>query len=88
MSCPTHWRLRHIRYRLLGSRCVGCDQPVFPPRPLCPTCTGHPLAPSALAGFEAIGDYPLRSLSVRNEGLQEVDLSFDYLDVFDRDVFN
>ncbi|UCF59928.1 MAG: hypothetical protein JSV37_09180 [Anaerolineaceae bacterium] len=88
MNCPTHWRLRHLRYRLLGARCVGCDQPLFPPRPLCPTCTSLSLVTSALTGFEAIVDYPLRNLSVGNEGLQEVDLSFDYLDVFDQDVFN
>lgn len=36
---PEHWRLRGIRLKLLGSRCVQCECPVFPPRPYCPICT-------------------------------------------------
>ncbi|HLB47096.1 MAG TPA: zinc ribbon domain-containing protein [Anaerolineales bacterium] len=37
---PRHWRLRQPRYRLIGSVCERCGQPVFPPRPLCPDCAG------------------------------------------------
>jgi len=35
---PEHWRLRKVRLRLQGARCVSCDCPVFPPRPHCPIC--------------------------------------------------
>ncbi len=33
-----HWRLRLPRYRLVGSLCERCGQPVFPSRRLCPHC--------------------------------------------------
>lgn len=38
---PRHWRLRQPRYRLIGSVCKQCGQPIFPPRPLCPDCAGR-----------------------------------------------
>jgi predicted amidophosphoribosyltransferase len=37
-SNAIHWRLRQPRYRLVGSLCERCGQPVFPVRPLCPDC--------------------------------------------------
>jgi len=38
MNTPIHWRLRQARYRLLGSLCVRCQRPTFPPHPFCPQC--------------------------------------------------
>jgi hypothetical protein len=38
MENPRHWRLRAQRYRLEGSLCPVCGQPIFPPRPVCPHC--------------------------------------------------
>lgn len=88
MDFPTHWRLRHVRYRLLGTRCVGCDQPVFPPRPLCPVCTSLLQTTSALTGLEVVGDYPFGKKVIGNRGLQEVDLTVDYPNAFDRSVIS
>lgn len=42
MEIPRHWRSKAQRYRLEGSRCPGCGQPVFPPRPLCVQCAAQP----------------------------------------------
>ncbi len=88
MNCQSHWRLRHIRYRLLGRRCVGCDQPVFPPRPLCPVCTDLSPASFPLTVFEVVGDYKFGNMFVGKEGLQEVDLTVDYPDEFDMGAFS
>ena len=38
MEIPRHWRLKAQRYRLEGSVCPICGQPIFPPRPLCSRC--------------------------------------------------
>ena len=75
MNSPTHWRLRHPRYHLLGTKCVGCDQPVFPPRPECPICAGRGEAQSSLIGFEVVGELPFGNMGVIHEELQEVDLT-------------
>ena len=32
-----NWRLNEIRLRMLGERC-RCDNPIFPPRDVCPEC--------------------------------------------------
>jgi len=39
MEIPRHWRLKAQRYRLEGSACSNCGQPIFPPRPVCSFCT-------------------------------------------------
>jgi hypothetical protein len=38
MQNPTYRRLRKVRYRLLGSRCVNCGQLIFPLRLYCGSC--------------------------------------------------
>jgi len=38
MEIPRHWRLKAQRYRLEGSTCPNCGQPIFPHRPVCPHC--------------------------------------------------
>jgi Rubredoxin-like zinc ribbon domain (DUF35_N) len=43
MEIPRHWRLKAQRYRLEGSICPICGQPVFPPRPICPFCSNQPM---------------------------------------------
>lgn len=88
MNCPTHWRLRHIRYRLLGTRGVGCDQPVFPPRLLCPVCTGLVEVRAPLNVFEVVSDKSIENMILGNEVLQEVDLNIDYPDEFVKDAFS
>ncbi|MFQ5892628.1 MAG: zinc ribbon domain-containing protein, partial [Candidatus Methanofastidiosia archaeon] len=37
MEISRHWRLRHQRYRLQGSKC-RCGELYFPPRLVCPKC--------------------------------------------------
>lgn len=37
-SVPLFWRLRESKYRLMGTRCVACNEMYFPPRQLCPNC--------------------------------------------------
>jgi len=39
MEIPRHWRLKAQRYRLEGSTCPNCGQPILPPRPVCPHCS-------------------------------------------------
>jgi uncharacterized OB-fold protein len=46
MEIPRHWRLKAQRYRLEGSACPMCGQHAFPPRPVCPHCTGQPILTS------------------------------------------
>lgn len=43
MEIPRHWRLKTQRYRLEGSTCPVCGRLTFPPRPVCPPCTGQPV---------------------------------------------
>jgi len=42
MEIPRHWRLKDQRYRLEGSTCPNCGQPIFPHRPVCPHCFVKP----------------------------------------------
>ena len=39
MEVPRHWRLRAVRYRLVGAVCPACGALVFLPRPACPNCS-------------------------------------------------
>ena len=39
MEITRHWRLKAQRYRLEGSMCLTCGQLIFPPRPICTSCT-------------------------------------------------
>lgn len=38
MEIPRHWRLKQQRYRLVGEACPHCDNKIFPPRDICPSC--------------------------------------------------
>jgi uncharacterized OB-fold protein len=38
MDIPRHWRLRKQRYGLVGEVCEHCDEKLFPPRDICPSC--------------------------------------------------
>ena len=55
MEITRHWRLKAQRYRMEGSICSICGQPIFPPRPVCPHCTVEP---------EPIADYGLSVIPV------------------------
>ncbi|MCH7902534.1 Zn-ribbon domain-containing OB-fold protein [archaeon] len=37
-AVPIHWRRFDERYRLMGNKCVTCNESYFPARPVCPKC--------------------------------------------------
>ena len=41
MEIPRHWRLKQQRYSLVGQECSSCDAKLFPPRAVCPNCSGE-----------------------------------------------
>jgi len=41
MEVPRHWRLKKQRYALVGEVCPHCDAKIFPPRDVCPECSGE-----------------------------------------------
>jgi len=41
MEITRHWRLKAQRYRLEGSICPSCGEPMFPLRPVCPHCASQ-----------------------------------------------
>jgi rubredoxin-like zinc ribbon protein len=62
MEITRHWRLKAQRYRLEGSMCPSCGEPMFPPRPVCTKC--HCIIHSArnVADFELLMMPPLNRL--------------------------
>ena len=41
MEVPRHWRLKKQRYALVGEVCPHCEAKIFPPRDVCPECSGE-----------------------------------------------
>ncbi len=62
MEIPRHWRLKAQRYRLEGSSCPSCGEPMFPPRPVCAErhCTTR--STRDVADFELLMVPPLNRL--------------------------
>ena len=50
MEIPRHWRLKQQRYSLVGEVCPHCDAKIFPPRDVCPECSGEAKEPYAFSG--------------------------------------
>ena len=50
MEVPRHWRLKKQRYALIGEVCPHCDAKIFPPRDVCPECSGEAKTPYAFSG--------------------------------------
>jgi uncharacterized OB-fold protein len=40
MRVSAHWRQRQQRLTLTGERCLKCGARIFPPRDVCPHCSG------------------------------------------------
>lgn len=73
MDIPRHWRLKQQRYKLVGEVCPHCEAKIFPPRDICPECSGeakslytfsgrgevysHTTVQDAPAGFEENAPY-------------------------------
>ena len=62
MEIPRHWRLKAQRYRLEGSICPGCGEPMFPPRPVCTKCDCDTRGMRDVAAFELLIVPPLNRL--------------------------
>lgn len=50
MEISRYWRLQAQRYRLVGEICPHCDAKIFPPRDICPDCSGESKTPFAFSG--------------------------------------
>ena len=50
MEVPRHWRLRKQRYALVGEICPHCEAKIFPPRDVCPECSGEAKTPYVFSG--------------------------------------
>ena len=64
MEISRHWRLQQQRYGLVGEVCPHCDEKIFPPRDVCPNCSGEAKTPYTFSGkgqiysFTTIYDAP------------------------------
>jgi scaffold protein (connect acetoacetyl-CoA thiolase and HMG-CoA synthase) len=64
MEISRHWRLQQQRYGLVGEVCPHCDEKIFPPRDICPNCSGEAKTPYVFSGkgevysFTTIYDAP------------------------------
>ncbi|MEK9201145.1 MAG: Zn-ribbon domain-containing OB-fold protein [Patescibacteria group bacterium] len=64
MEISRHWRLQQQRYGLVGECCPHCDEKIFPPRDICPSCNGESKTPYTFSGkgevysFTTIYDAP------------------------------
>ena len=50
MEVPRHWRLQQQRYGLVGEVCPHCQEKLFPPRDVCPECSGEAKQPFTFSG--------------------------------------
>jgi uncharacterized protein len=50
MEIPRHWRLKKQRYALVGEICPHCEAKIFPPRDVCPECSGEAKTPYVFSG--------------------------------------
>ena len=57
MEIPRHWRLKKQRYSLVGEICPHCEAKIFPPRDVCPECSGEAKIPYAFSGRGEVYSY-------------------------------
>jgi uncharacterized OB-fold protein len=57
MEIPRHWRLKKQRYALVGEVCPHCEAKIFPPRDVCPECSGEAKTPYAFSGRGEVYSY-------------------------------
>ena len=57
MQIPRQWRMRSQRLSLVGERCPHCGTALFPPRDICPECTGPAKEPFAFSGKGEVCSY-------------------------------
>lgn len=51
------WRLRKQRYCLIGECCPHCDEKIFPPRDICPSCGENTNAEFVFSGKGEVYSY-------------------------------
>ena len=57
MEVPRQWRMRSQRLSLVGEICPHCGVKLFPPRDVCPECTGPAKEPFAFSGKGEVYSY-------------------------------
>ena len=57
MEIPRHWRLKKQRYALVGEICPHCEAKIFPPRDVCPECSGEAKTPYTFSGRGEVYSY-------------------------------
>jgi len=57
MEIARHWRLKKQRYALIGEVCPHCEAKIFPPRDVCPECSGEAKTPFSFSGRGEIYSY-------------------------------
>jgi len=57
MEIPRHWRLKKQRYALIGEVCPHCEAKIFPPRDVCPECSGEAKTPFTFSGRGEVYSY-------------------------------
>ena len=57
MEIPRHWRLKKQRYALIGEVCPHCEAKIFPPRDVCPECSGEAKTPYSFSGRGEVYSY-------------------------------
>lgn len=79
MSIARFWRETPRRYNLAGARCAVCTTVYFPPRSVCPTCSGHRRSLGRLEPFQLSGDGEVVSFSVVHEPAEGFELLVPYV---------
>jgi uncharacterized OB-fold protein len=57
MEISRHWRLKKQRYSLVGEVCPHCQTKIFPPRDVCPNCSGEAKTPYTFTGKGEVFSY-------------------------------
>ena len=74
MSIASYWRTREQRLTLTGEVCPHCGVKLFPPRDICPECSGH-----AGTLFRFSGKGEVYSFSTMYSAPQEFDQFVPYV---------
>jgi len=70
MEIARHWRLNKQRYALVGEVCPHCESKIFPPRDVCPECSGEAKTPYTFSGRGEV--YSFTTVHNAPTGFQEV----------------
>jgi uncharacterized OB-fold protein len=57
MEIPRYWRSNKQRYSLVGEICPHCEAKIFPPRDVCPECSGEAKTTYTFSGRGQVYSY-------------------------------